>query len=315
MPDEQSAGSSTAQEESPSATYRALEAQYSEGKAPVADPAPQDNSEPQAPTPDGKAASDSAKPKPRQKTPEDTDRRFKELLQERKELRERIERLEAATKPKEPVKEPEPLKRPVLEDFSQHGEKAWDMFEAAKEEYHEKKAELREAAAVKKALEAYDAKAIEAKAKEEFASIADKWNKALAAEREADEDFDMVAFNPDLHVTDDMMDYLLVSPVGTKVLRALGLDPDESKRISKLPHKLMTRELALIEAGLIEKPEKKTAAPAGKKLTAAPPPPSELGGRKGIGGSGDESMDALARGDFRAFDKAENEKAMRGIRH
>lgn len=76
------------------------------------------------------------------------------------------------------------------------------------------------------------------------------------------DDFEQVAFNPDLPVTPAMAVAIEESEVAAKVLYHLGQNPAEAARIAKLRTTHQVREIAKLEAKL-------TAAPA---TTKAPPP-------------------------------------------
>lgn len=78
------------------------------------------------------------------------------------------------------------------------------------------------------------------------------------------DDFEQVAYNPQLPVTDVMAQTIQASEVGPDVIYWLGSNPKEAARIAALPSILQAREIGKIEAKLaINPPVKKTStAPA-----------------------------------------------------
>ena len=90
------------------------------------------------------------------------------------------------------------------------------------------------------------------------------------AEREEDartkyEDFEQVAYNPNLRVTDVMAETIKASDIGPDLAYWLGSNPKEADRISRLSPLLQAREIGKIEAKL-------SAEPPQKKTTSAPEP-------------------------------------------
>ena len=83
--------------------------------------------------------------------------------------------------------------------------------------------------------------------------------------RDKYDDFEMVAYNPDLPVTEAMAEAIQASEVGPDVLYHLGANPKEAARISRLRPILQAREIGKIEAQL-------GAAPPIKKTSNAPAP-------------------------------------------
>jgi hypothetical protein len=90
------------------------------------------------------------------------------------------------------------------------------------------------------------------------------------AEREEEvrnkyDDFDQVAYNPQLRVTDVMAETIKASDMGPDLAYWLGSNPKEADRISRLSPLLQAREIGKIEAKI-------TAEPPQKKTTSAPEP-------------------------------------------
>lgn len=82
--------------------------------------------------------------------------------------------------------------------------------------------------------------------------------------RDRYEDFEQVAYNPNLPVTDHMAQAIQASDIGPEVIYWLGSNPKEAGRISKLPPILQAKEIGKIEANLASNPpvKKTSTAPA-----------------------------------------------------
>lgn len=90
------------------------------------------------------------------------------------------------------------------------------------------------------------------------------------AEREEEargkyDDFEQVAYNPKLPVTEVMAETIKASDIGPDLAYWLGSNPKEADRISRLSPLLQARELGKIEAKLASDPPQ-------KKTTSAPAP-------------------------------------------
>lgn len=84
------------------------------------------------------------------------------------------------------------------------------------------------------------------------------------------DDFDQVAYNPRLPVTDVMAATIQQSDIGPDLAYYLGSNPKEADRISRLQPFLQAKELGRLEVKLSSEP-----APA-KKVTTAPAPISPV---------------------------------------
>ena len=90
-------------------------------------------------------------------------------------------------------------------------------------------------------------------------------------EREEDarnkyDDFDQVAYNPSLRITDVMAQTIQSSEVGPELAYHLGTNPKEADRISRLAPLAQAREIGRLEAKLAAAP------PVVKKVSSAPAP-------------------------------------------
>lgn len=77
-------------------------------------------------------------------------------------------------------------------------------------------------------------------------------------------DFHEVALNPDLPVSNPMMDAIVTSDLGARIIYELGKDPEEAERIARLQPWAAIREIGKIEsriAAAIDEP-RTTGAPA-----------------------------------------------------
>lgn len=83
------------------------------------------------------------------------------------------------------------------------------------------------------------------------------------------EDFEQVAYNPNLPITPIMAESIQASDAGPEVAYFLGTNPKEAERISRLSPVLQAKEIGKIEAKL-------AANPPVKKTTNAPAPISPV---------------------------------------
>lgn len=79
------------------------------------------------------------------------------------------------------------------------------------------------------------------------------------------DDFDQVAYNPQLPITDVMAETIRASEIGPELAYHLGSNPKEAERISRLSPFLQAKEIGKIEAKL-------AAEPPQKKISSAPMP-------------------------------------------
>ena len=79
------------------------------------------------------------------------------------------------------------------------------------------------------------------------------------------DDFEQVAYNPNLPITTEMAQAIQYSDIGPDLAYHLGANPKEAERISRLPPLLQAKEIGRIEAKL-------AADPPTKKTTSAPTP-------------------------------------------
>ena len=112
-------------------------------------------------------------------------------------------------------------------------------------------------------------KAEELLAQREFqkqqAAIEEAYHEREEEARAKYDDFEQVAYNPQLRVTDVMAETIKASDIGPDLAYWLGSNPKEADRISRLSPLLQAREIGKIEAKLASEPPQ-------KKTTSAPEP-------------------------------------------
>ena len=118
-----------------------------------------------------------------------------------------------------------------------------------------------EALAMKKAEELIAQRELQ----KQRAQIEDAYAESEEEARTKYDDFDQVAYNPQLRITDVMAETIKASDLGPDLAYWLGSNPKEADRISRLSPLLQAREIGKIEAKL-------SAEPPQKKTTSAPEP-------------------------------------------
>lgn len=122
--------------------------------------------------------------------------------------------------------------------------------------------EYAEALAFKKAQELLEARERQVHQSKVIEQYHDKEEEA----RTRYDDFEQVAYNPRLPITDVMAETIQASEVGPDVAYYLGTNPKEADRIARLSPFLQAKEIGRIEAKIQAEP-----APV-KKTTSAPAP-------------------------------------------
>lgn len=189
----------------------------------------------------------------------ESQRQAEQLMEQNRQLQEAL--LKNRETPQQP---PAPeVTEPKIDDFN-----SYDEYVAALADF---KAEQK----VRKILDDQESKRVEAEAaktreqrEREFMARADSYK----AERP---DFDSVAFNPLLPVTQEMADVINSSENGPKVLYHLGKNMAEAQRIANLPPVMQAAELGRIEARI--------TMPQANLNSAAPDPIEPVGGGDGPG--------------------------------
>jgi hypothetical protein len=175
--------------------------------------------------------------------------RFDKLTKEIYDLRAQLADKPAAQEPKAPVADG----KPKIDNF--------DSLEDFQEALTDWKLDQRESAKV------------QVEKQRESQRQAEQARQRIEQARSKYEDFDEVALDPSLRVSQAMYDVMLESDTGADVLYFLGNNPTEAERIAKLSPASAAREIGKIEAKLEAKPK------AEPKVTKAPPPVKPLAGR------------------------------------
>ena len=105
----------------------------------------------------------------------------------------------------------------------------------------------------------------EREVKRQQAEILDGYRDREEEARDKYEDFEQVAYNPNLRITEVMAQTIQASEIGPDVAYFLGANPKEADRISKLQPILQAKEIGKLEAKLADNP-------VVKKTTSAPTP-------------------------------------------
>jgi hypothetical protein len=112
------------------------------------------------------------------------------------------------------------------------------------------------------------------------AAIVEAYQELEETARDKYADFEQVAYNPNLPVTDVMAQTIQASDIGPEVIYWLGSNPKEAARISRLSPILQAREIGKIEANL-------ASSPPVKKTSSAPAPIAPVAARTTGGASYD----------------------------
>jgi len=147
------------------------------------------------------------------------------------------------------VQAPQPSAPPVPEGF------------ASTEEYIDAVAEY-------KAAEKLAAR----EAQKQQSAILESYHDREEEARTKYDDFEQVAYNPNLPITDVMAQTIQASDIGPDVAYHLGANPKEAERISRLSPFLQAKEIGKLEAKL-------AAEPPTKKTSSAPTPISPVTAR------------------------------------
>lgn len=101
--------------------------------------------------------------------------------------------------------------------------------------------------------------------------------------RDKYEDFEQVAYNPNLRITNAMAEAIQSSDAGPDLAYYLGSNPKEADRISRLSPLVQAKEIGRIEAKL-------ASEPVTKKMTSAPAPIAPVTARS-TGGTAYDTTD------------------------
>lgn len=126
------------------------------------------------------------------------------------------------------------------------------------------------------------------------------------------EDFEQVAYNPRVPITQVMAETIQSSEIGPDVAYYLGSNPKEADRISKLNPFLQAKEIGKIEAKIASDPPQ-------KKTSTAPAPIQPVKGRSGDSPSFDttdpRSVKTMSTSEWIAADRARQMKKLEAQRN
>ncbi|MEE9540456.1 MAG: hypothetical protein V3V85_03055 [Candidatus Thorarchaeota archaeon] len=203
---------------------------------------------------EAQASTEDSSAQPEAKEPKGVQKRINELTANWREEQRRANSLQdqnfelqrQVLKPEAPKEVEQKSGEPKLDDYSSY------------EEYVDARADHR--ADLK--IEAYKTEQSQQTQTDERAVRQEEFMTRAAVFRESHDDFDSVAFNRNLPVTQDMVDLLNVSDKGPELLYHLGQNPNEAARLSQLPTGQAAMELGRIEAQLgVLQPNTQTGAP------------------------------------------------------
>ena len=125
------------------------------------------------------------------------------------------------------------------------------------------------------------------------------------------DDFDQVAYNPNLRITTAMAQTIQASDSGPDVAYYLGTNPKEADRISRLPPLVQAKEIGKIEAKL-------ASDPPVKKISSAPAPIAPVTARS-VGSptydtTDPRSVKTMSTSDWIAADRARQMKKLEAQR-
>lgn len=119
------------------------------------------------------------------------------------------------------------------------------------------------------------------------------------------DDFEQVAYNPNLRITNAMAESIQSSDIGPDVAYYLGANPKEADRISRLSPLIQAKEIGRIEANL-------TSNPPVKKTSSAPAPIAPVTARGGNSANYDttdpRSIKTMSTSEWIAADRARQVK-------
>jgi len=121
------------------------------------------------------------------------------------------------------------------------------------------------------------------------------------------DDFEQVAYNPKLTVTDVMAQTIQSSDIGPDIAYFLGSNPKEAARIAKLPPFLQAKEIGRIEVKLADSPPVKRASSAPAPFA---PVTAKSSGSPSVDTTDPRSIKAMSTSDWIAADRARQMKKL-----
>jgi len=229
------------------------------------------------------------------------EKRIKQLLSRNKELQDQLAKAQPAEKGVAVAVPPAEKPGARVEAAQEPTPEAYETYE----EYVRALTDHRIASAIKADREAQAKAAKQVEIEKQNQVIAEGWQKRVAEATKRHPDFVEVALDTTLPIpVGSVIDaFLLESESGSEVLYHLGQNPDEITRIAALKPIAQARELVKIELTLSGQP-----IPPARKITSAPPPPTEVSGKATA--PADEAAAALERGDFASYRRTMNAREL-----
>jgi len=112
-------------------------------------------------------------------------------------------------------------------------------------------------------------------AQQAAAQHAQEFQQHLTDARVKYNDFDEVAFNPNIPYSEAMTDLVMTSEQGSDIAYYLGQHPEDAQRIARLSDRDAAREIGRLEV--------RVSIPQPKTISNAPEPPSTVGSKEVIG--------------------------------
>lgn len=153
-------------------------------------------------------------------------------------------------------------------------------------------------------------KLAEREASKQRSEVMESYQDKVEAAQEKYADFDQVAQNPNLPVTQIMAEAITNSDIGPDILYHLGMNPKEAARISALSPVLQAKEIGRVEAKLAE-------SPPTKKTSNAPPPITPVtpkGGTPSYDTTDPRSIKAMSTSEWIAAERARQVKKWEAAR-
>lgn len=280
-----------------------------------------DGSAPSTKTADTGAASAAADTQKGKKTAEDSEKRWKELSEDRGRLQRENEDLKRQIGTRPPVASDKPNSQPAATAAGEEKEPGIDDIDAETGKAKFKTVEEYTKALIAHSQKQGEARAAKAERQRAFEAqnkqINDSFMERVGEVRKSHEDYDAVAFSEKLKVPvgSVLEAVVLLSPHGPEILYDLGKDVAEAERINKLPPHEQGREMFALELTHDHTLLKKIAEKAGftlsssaRHVTQAPPPPRQTDARGTA--PADEALAALSRGDGRGYMEAMNRQEL-----
>jgi len=225
----------------------------------------------------------------KQHKPSRAQQRIEHLARELRAKEARIEELQRALQPAQPDRPKGPRARPNIDEYD-------DL------ETYRKDEELwlteRTQAAVLETLGRVSQQTARQREQQARAQLQSDWERKKVEAAERIRDFDEVALNPEVPVSDAMAETLFRHPRGADILYYLGQHPEESRKIAQMDAYSSVAEIGRL--GVELQAPRHAAAPLRKpnRISKAPAPISPI---RSVSPGSDTSVDALTNMSYDDF--------------